>query len=179
MNSNDRPRFIFDDLILGNKSRKIKRKINRAKKSKKVNNNVQCNTEVNSRHLKTDHEILNNSKVNNKYFDYQKESYDKLEGAPIIKKDLYIGNVASGSVASIGDYIKSNGFNFIKLEKVSRDFSRFKSFRLTVTLREYNYFMRSEFWPTGFIVKPWINFKNKKRYGVKEYFNKNFSPMNY
>ena len=172
----DRPRFVYDKLILENRNKN--RKLNKPKKRKSLNNKGLCSFKNNSINQKPNNIILNHNKDNNNN-NNRKLIYDKLEGAPIIKKDLYIGNVASGSEISIGDYIKSNGLNFIDIVRVSREFSRFKSFRLTVSLNEYNYFLRSNFWPTGIIVKPWINFKDKKRYGVREYFNKNFNPKKF
>ena len=183
-NDNDKPCYIYQKFI--QKNRNKRRKTERKKKiSNDINNrdsvNSSCNwlqrgrqTDTNSKYIKRNNLISrnNNSSDNNNNFhvtDYQ------LEGAQNTKKYLYIGRVTKGTQESIVNYISSKGLDCVDVTKVSRESSTFKSFRLTViNNNNYQLMLKSDFWPTGVVVKPWIDFKSRQSYGKKEYFNSNF-----
>ena len=183
-NGNDKPCYIYQKFI--QKNRNKRRKTERKKKiSNDINNrdsvNSSCNwlqrgrqTDTNSKYIKRNNLISrnNNSSDNNNNFhvtDYQ------LEGAQNTKKYLYIGRVTKGTQESIVNYISSKGLDCVDVTKVSRESSTFKSFRLTViNNNNYQLMLKSDFWPTGVVVKPWIDFKSRQSYGKKEYFNSNF-----
>ena len=176
------PRYIYDKHIVNKKTKK-----NTIKRKKRKNIYPK-----NSIELKSNRQVLDyrnnlcdknsNYSSTNYYNNYQfKENIERvrLEGAPPKIKHLYIGNVDIGTEKTIRDYIWEGGLDCIDVNKVSRDSSSLKSFKLTVTADNYHFLLRSNtFWPPNVVIKPWIDFKSKQHYKNKEFFNSKFRFTN-
>ena len=169
------------------KNRKNKNKGRKNNRKKRIDNRTRNKKTVISSQVLQQRDFLPDSNLNtikhnnltprNNNFhvsDYQ------LEGAKNnnTNRHLYIGNVAKGTEKSIVNHIWSKGFDCIAINKVSRESSSFKSFKLTVANSYYPLLLKSDFWPINVVVKPWIDFKSRESYRKKEHFNSNLKYSN-
>jgi hypothetical protein len=84
-----------------------------------------------------------------------------VKGAPEAMRDLFIYRVdKETSIYDIGNYIESQGFTVEDLQCVSHDAARFKSFKLTVPVSQYNSLFDSNLWAHGIRVR---KYKSKQQ----------------
>ena len=88
-----------------------------------------------------------------------------FRGAPEPKRDLFVYRVdKSTTSADLKLHISDFGFNIISLECISNEMAKFKSFKLSVPLSEFNDLFNESIWPYGVRIRKYIT----PRSGVNE-----------
>lgn len=79
-----------------------------------------------------------------------------LRGAPPPKRDLFISRVHSDTDdEGFRKYIQEKGIQDFDIALVSNENARFKSFKLSVTIKDVDKLMSPEMWPFGVCVQKW------------------------
>ena len=77
----------------------------------------------------------------------------RIQGAPPPIRELFVSRVMrSTSDEDMLNYVKSLRVNIIDFERVSHDDSKYKSYKVTVSISDYMYLFDSELWPEGIYV---------------------------
>ena len=72
----------------------------------------------------------------------------RIQGAPPPIRSLFVSRV----MRSTSDDAKSLRVNIIDFERVSHDDSKYKSYKVTVSISDYMYLFDSELWPEGIYI---------------------------
>ena len=80
-----------------------------------------------------------------------------LKGAPEPGRDLFVFRVDNANTTSdLRNHITDYGFNVRGLSCVSHENSKFKSFKLTVPMSEYNELFNENMWPCGIKIRKYV-----------------------
>ena len=90
---------------------------------------------------------------------------NKLRGAPLPSRDLFVYRVEKGTDPSdLADYMKDNGIVARSIQKVSNAEAKFDSFRVELKVTDVNDVMDTEFWPVGICVRRFNQRKTENDY---------------
>ena len=78
---------------------------------------------------------------------------ESVQDAPEPSRDVFVYRVLDGNIE---DYITEHKIEVHNLEHISKDGSRFMSFKVTVKVSDMNTLLQPEFWPVD-IVKVGLN----------------------
>jgi len=77
-----------------------------------------------------------------------------IKGAPEPLRHLFIYRVDRDTVDNeVKEYISEQGFSVKEFKRVSNEEAKFKSFKLSVPVSEYDRLFDDEIWPTGFRIR--------------------------
>ena len=86
-----------------------------------------------------------------------------MRGAPEPKRDLFVFCVHKDtSDKNLSDYILSKGIIILELACVSNPGSKFKSYKLSVSLSHSKAAFNVDIWPEGIRIRKFYNPKNKQ-----------------
>ena len=86
----------------------------------------------------------------------QAANKDKLiQGAPPTIKHIYIGRLSEGNEATIKKYLQLSNVPVENVQQLSRQGSKFKSFKLSVDSNFVNQILEENFWPRGVYARRW------------------------
>ena len=93
-----------------------------------------------------------------------------FKGAPVPDRHLFIHRVDSTvSISDVNDHLVNNNFTVRKLECVSHDMAKYKSFKLTVPVDQFSKLFDEDLWPEGVRVRkysqPWEREKENHNNG--------------
>ena len=78
----------------------------------------------------------------------------KLKGAPLPSRDVFIYRVDKNTTVDIlSEYISENSIDFREIECVSHEDAKYKSFRLTVSIKDLDKIFNEALWPSGVMVR--------------------------
>ena len=79
-----------------------------------------------------------------------------FRGAPPPKIDFFVSRVAATAVLTeIEEYITSNGIVDFEFMQVSNDDSLYKSFKLSIDVRDRDIILNPAMWPEGVSIQKW------------------------
>ena len=100
----------------------------------------------------------------------RRASNNGFRGAPIPTRNLWISRVANGESNDIKQYMVDKGVTAHEIVKVSHEEATFKSYKITISVKDIKHALHNNFWPEGVNCKFW---KEKAR--VNEPVNNNDS----
>ena len=80
---------------------------------------------------------------------------NRLEGAPLPRRSIFLSRVSRGDVDSIKLHLEDNNVDVIDITQANHPQAKFKSFKIQITLADVNKVLNYNFWPKGMMVKKW------------------------
>ena len=96
----------------------------------------------------------------------EKNKNNYIKGAPPPSRQLFIGRIGAGDENTMKKYLKASKVRFEKVEKISHNYAKFKSFKLTLPINYLDQVLGENFWPEGVVARVWkekktnLNFKH-------------------
>ena len=88
----------------------------------------------------------------------------KFKGAPPPDRDLFLYRVDSDfNESNVTEHIEDNNVKVRNIEIKSVDEARFKSFKITVSVKDVEKMLHDDFWPEGVMIRRWRNPKNQTK----------------
>ena len=89
-------------------------------------------------------------------------SASKLKGAPSPSRDVFVYRVEKGTeVKDLKDYLENANVTVREVTKVSREESKYDSFKVETTVSDMYSLLEPDFWPTGIQARRFFRPRNK------------------
>ena len=86
----------------------------------------------------------------------------RLKGAPEPGRDLFVFRLDSETTnGDIKAYLQSHNISVLKIDQISHENSKYKSFKVTVLVSSLNDLLKEEAWPTGVGVRRFRNIRKQ------------------
>ena len=82
-------------------------------------------------------------------------STNKLEGAPLPQRSVFVSRVKRGDVDSMKMFLKDNNVDTIDIIQTNHSEAKFKSFKIILNMLDSHKVLKNNFWPSGILCKKW------------------------
>ena len=86
---------------------------------------------------------------------------NRLEGAPLPQRSIFVSRVNRGDVDSMKMFLKDNYVDVIDIIQTNHSEAKFKSFKIILNLLDSHKVLKNNFWPSGILCKKWREPKHR------------------
>ena len=97
----------------------------------------------------------------------------RLVGAPPPMMNIWVYKVLEGNESIIEKYIKARNINVKQVLKMSKDGSKFISFKILIPKKDVDKVLNTDFWPEGVYSRIWKEY-NSRRKNTLSYIGKKY-----